>query len=145
MFARVSYCLPMVKQGNHHLTDEKAIVPEKLRSQCGIAAALDLIGDRWTLLIIRDLMFHGRSTYQELLNGPEHISTSTLAIKLKMLEEKGLISKEIYQENPVRHRYALTAAGNRLRPVLLAIGKWADTEVEGVGRQPLFPLNDQDA
>ncbi|UTW60133.1 helix-turn-helix transcriptional regulator [Kordiimonas sp. SCSIO 12603] len=135
----------MEKQGTYQLEDEKAIVPEKLRSQCGIAAALDLIGDRWTLLIIRDLMFHGRNTYQEIQNGPEQISTSTLAAKLKMLEEKGLIGKEMYQQNPVRHRYYLTSAGNRLRPVLLAIGKWADTEVEGIGRQPLFPQNDQDA
>ena len=141
MFFQLGYCVGM-KAVPENVTDDKLLIEQdNLRSQCGIAAALDLLGDKWTLLIIRDIMFFGRSKYQEFLNGPEHISTSTLALRLKMLEEKKLINKEVYQENPVRYRYCLTPAGKRLQPVLMALGKWALTEVEGVHGQPLWPNN----
>lgn len=94
------------------------------RSPCPVASALDLFGDKWTLVVIRTL-FAGRHRYGELADIPEGISTNILADRLARLEALDLISKREYQTNPSRHEYHLTRAGADLLPVLQAFAVWS--------------------
>ena len=103
------------------------------RSCCPIACALDLLGDKWTLLIIRDLLL-GKKRYQEFLESPERIATNILADRLKKIESAGLVIHQAYQQKPVRYEYALKKKGEDLKPILQALVKWGkahypDTEV----------------
>src|SRR5438034_6609765 len=75
-----------------------------LRSPCPIAATLDVVGDRWTLLVLRDALFFGKSLFQEFLEAPEGISSNTLAERLKRLERWGILVREVYQRRPLRAR-----------------------------------------
>ena len=82
-------------------------IKEKFRSGCPIATGLDLLGDRWTLVIVRDLLT-GKSRFGDFLKSPERIPTNILTDRLEWLEAFGLIEKSSYQENPVRFDYRLT-------------------------------------
>jgi DNA-binding HxlR family transcriptional regulator len=104
------------------------------RSPCPIACSLDLIGDRWTLLVIRDMMFFKKQRFEEFLESPEEISTNILASRLKSLEEMGLVEKQPYGNHSRRMNYQLTERGKSLRPVLKAMIAWGlkhipDTEI----------------
>src|SRR5688572_29828570 len=77
------------------------------RSVCPIANTLDLVGDKWSLLVVRDLL-HGKRTYGELLDSPEGIPTNMLADRLRRLEDAGLIASSAYQQHPIRYAYTLT-------------------------------------
>lgn len=101
------------------------------RSRCPVANSLDIIGDKWSLLIIRDMLMLGAGQYQDFLKAPEGISTNILADRLKKLESAGVIHKERYQSNPVRHLYSLTQMGESLRPVLLELVKWGGEHING--------------
>jgi DNA-binding HxlR family transcriptional regulator len=94
------------------------------RSPCPIACTLDLIGDRWTLLVIRDMMFFGKQRFEEFLESPEGISTNILTNRLKSLEQMGFIEKQPYSNHPRRMNYQLTEQGKNLRPVLKAMIAW---------------------
>jgi DNA-binding HxlR family transcriptional regulator len=93
------------------------------RSGCPVACALDIVGDRWTLLVVRDLL-RGKKRFGELVASSEHIPTNILAERLKRLERAGLVAAVPYSEHPPRHEYALTAAGRDLAPVLSAVATW---------------------
>jgi len=108
----------------------KAEAQEFLRSPCAVASTLDLVGDKWSLLVVRDL-FRGNVTYGQLQNSPEGIPTNILADRLKKLEEAGLIAKSAYQERPVRYAYALTEKGRELRDILLAMVRWGKKYIPG--------------
>jgi DNA-binding HxlR family transcriptional regulator len=95
------------------------------RSPCPIANALDLLGDRWTLLVIRDLLFTGRRRFGELLASPEGIPTNILTDRLRRLEDGGLVEKVPYQLRPPRYEYQLTAKGKDLLPVLRVLAEWS--------------------
>ena len=94
-----------------------------LRSDCPIACTLDLIGDRWTLLVVRDL-FQGRSRFSEFLKSGEGIPTNILTRRLRDLQRAGLVRKTPYQDRPVRYAYRLTRMGLSLGPVLAAVAEW---------------------
>src|SRR5215469_15459846 len=100
------------------------------RSPCAIANSLDIVGDKWSLLVVRDLL-HGKRTYGELANSPEHIPTNILAERLKRLEAAGVISSAPYQQRPVRYAYTLTAKGSALGDVLLAFVRWGKQHIPG--------------
>jgi DNA-binding HxlR family transcriptional regulator len=100
------------------------------RSACAIANSLDILGDKWTLLVVRDLL-HGKHTYGELQLSPEHIPTNILADRLKRLESTGIISSAAYQQRPVRYSYTLTAKGRALGEVLLAFVRWGKQHIPG--------------
>ncbi len=100
------------------------------RSPCPIASTLDLVGDKWSLLVIRD-MLHGKRTYGELLDSPERIPTNILADRLKRLEDAGIIVSSVYQERPVRYAYALSEMGTALGDVLLALVRWGKKHIPG--------------
>ena len=96
---------------------------EFTRSSCPITNSLDLLGDKWTILIIRDLVL-GKKRYQEFLSSPEKISTNILANRLKRLQNAKIIIRQAYQHNPVRYEYTLTDSGKALRAVLQTLATW---------------------
>jgi DNA-binding HxlR family transcriptional regulator len=100
------------------------------RSPCPVANTLDLVGDKWSLLVIRD-MFHGKRTYGELVDSPEGIPTNILADRLRRLEGAGIIVSSAYQERPVRYAYALSEKGMALRDVLRALVRWGEQHIPG--------------
>jgi DNA-binding HxlR family transcriptional regulator len=99
-------------------------VTQTRRSPCPIACTLDLIGDRWTLLVIRDMMFFNKQRFEEFLDSPEGISSNILTSRLKALEEMGLIEKHPYSNHSRRMNYSLTEQGQSLRPILKGITVW---------------------
>ncbi len=92
--------------------------------RCSIAGAVELIGDRWAILLIRDLSF-GLSRYDDL-RANTGIPAATLSARLKQLVETGIVRRIRYQENPPRDEYRLTAKGRDLWKVLLALREWGD-------------------
>jgi DNA-binding HxlR family transcriptional regulator len=100
------------------------------RSHCPVACALDLAGDKWTLLVVRDLL-RGRKTYGELAASPEGIPTNILADRLRRMEAGGLIEATAYQKRPVRYAYALTEKGRDLEEVLGALARWGKRHIPG--------------
>ncbi|MCC0098833.1 winged helix-turn-helix transcriptional regulator [Streptomyces flavotricini] len=100
-------------------------------ADCAIAQALDVVGDWWTLLIVRDAArgVHRFDAFQRELG----VSRKVLAERLKLLVEAGVLTREPYQERPVRHEYRLTPRGRGLLPVLVALQDWGDTWVLGEG------------
>jgi len=99
------------------------------RSTCPISSALDVVGDRWSLLIIRDLLIHGPRTYSQLLEPPEHISTNILADRLNLLTCLGLIERASPEAASRNNAFRLTKAGAALRPAIEALGRWASTHL----------------
>lgn len=95
------------------------------RSQCPINFAQEIFGDKWSLLIIRDLMFFGKKYYVELLRSDEKISTNILADRLSKLEADGLITKTVDEGNLSKFVYALSQKGLNLMPMLLEMIAWS--------------------
>lgn len=95
-----------------------------------VANSLDILGDKWTLLVVRDL-FHGKRTYGELAQSPEHIPTNILADRLERLESVGIVASTPYQQRPVRYAYTLTPKGRALGDVLLAFVRWGKQHIPG--------------
>src|ERR1700752_5489768 len=100
------------------------------RSACAIASSLDLVGDKWSLLVVRDLL-HGKHTYGQLADSPEGIPTNILADRLKRLEAAGIIVSTPYQERPTRYAYTLTPKGSGLGEVLLAFVRLGKQNMPG--------------
>jgi DNA-binding HxlR family transcriptional regulator len=92
--------------------------------KCPVARTLDLIGERWTALILRDLLVHGPRRYQDFQDSLEGIAPNTLAARLKDLEASGLVERKLYNERPPRLEYHLTDKGRSLGPVLRALREW---------------------
>ena len=96
------------------------------RSDCPVACALDLAGDKWTLLVVRDLL-RGRRTYGELADSPEGIPTNILADRLKRLEAQGLITREAGSSRGWTYR--LTRVGADLLPTMQALATWGHENI----------------
>jgi DNA-binding HxlR family transcriptional regulator len=107
------------------------------RSDCPGACALDLVGDKWTLLVVRDLL-RGRTTYGELADSAEGIPTNILADRLRRLEEYGLVKAVPYQQRPVRYAYTLTEKGLGLGDVLASLARWGKRHFRGTVVMPEF-------
>jgi DNA-binding HxlR family transcriptional regulator len=98
---------------------------KQCRSNCPINFVLETFGDKWTLLIVRDLMFKAKSSYGEFLQSDEKISTNILADRLKKLEENGIVKKSIASDNRSKLIYSLTEKGKDLLPIMLEITAWS--------------------
>jgi len=107
------------------------------RSSCPVACTLDLIGDRWTLVVVRDLLF-GKTRFAELLESPEGIATNILADRLHRLEEAELVERIPSETHRARGSYRLTLRGESLRPVLKAVMTWGLAHLPGT-RMPSPP------
>jgi DNA-binding HxlR family transcriptional regulator len=94
------------------------------RQKCPVARTLDVIGERWTALILRDLLRDGPRRYQDFQESLAGIAPNTLSARLKALEAAGLIERKIYSEHPPRLEYHLTEKGDSLGPVLKALRAW---------------------
>ena len=102
----------------------------EVRSHCPINFTLEHFGDKWSFLIIRDLMFKGKRHYNEFLEAGEKVSTSVLGDRLKKLEELGIISKREDTVKKSRIRYSLTQKGIDLLPILLEMIIWGGVNDE---------------
>ena len=100
------------------------------RSPCPVAGTLDILGDKWTLLVIRDL-FAGKTHYGEFIASPEKIATNILADRLKKLELEAIIEKIPSARVPGKSAYRLTEKGRSLYPVLAAVAAWGLANIEG--------------
>lgn len=100
------------------------------RSSCPISTALDLFGDKWSLLVVRDLMFKQKTTYGEFLQSEEKIATNILADRLMLLEAGGIISKEEHPDSKAKVLYKLTAKGIDLIPVMVEMILWSERHHE---------------
>lgn len=96
-----------------------------LRSHCPINFGLESFGDRWSLLILRDIVFRGKRTYGEFLKSEEGIATNILAARLVMLEEQGILEKQPNPDDARKDLYVLTAKGLDLIPILFEMILWS--------------------
>ena len=108
--------------------NDKNTTEKPHRSICPVSCILDIIGDKWTLLVVRDLLF-GKQTFKELQASPEKVPTNTLADRLKKLEASGLVKRELYQEKPKRYVYQLTDKGYDLQPIMKSMMQWSNKYV----------------
>lgn len=97
--------------------------PNSRRSPCPVSCALDVFGDRWTLLVIRDLML-GRSRFKDFVSSPEGIPTNILSDRLERLLESGIVRQIPTSDSGKRMAYELTEKGEALRPVLKSLRDW---------------------
>jgi len=105
------------------------------RSPCPIATTLDVVGDKWSLVIVRD-MHTGKKRFNEFLSSPEGIPTNILTARLKRMEQTGLITRKPYQDRPPRFEYEMTERGRTLLPVLHAMCRWANTQAPDTWTPP---------
>lgn len=111
-------------------TEKQAYPSGCKRSICPVSCALDIVGDKWTLLVVRDL-FMGKSTYGELQKSPENIPTNILADRLKRLGKAGIVRREPYHQRPLRYAYALTDKGKGLGTILKSMVEWGNCYIPG--------------
>ncbi|PCJ22065.1 MAG: transcriptional regulator [Gammaproteobacteria bacterium] len=100
------------------------------RSACPLANSLEIFGDKWSLLIVRDIYF-GKHRYNDFAQSPEKIPTNILAERLRKLISHGIIQKVPYQQRPVRYSYELTEKGEGLLPIIREIVNWGQSHIEG--------------
>ena len=98
------------------------------RSQCPISSVIDLIGDKWTLLILRDMIFLKSQKFTDFVNAPENISTNILTDRLKKLEIYGLIKKS--RSKNTHNEYNLTDLGESFRPIMIELARWGAENIE---------------
>ena len=108
---------------------------QDLRSGCPVATTLDIVGDRWTLVILRD-MLNGKRRFSQFLDLPERITTNVLTDRLSLMERAGLVQKAAYQLHPKRFEYTLTRKGEALLPLLQEMCRWANRFVPGTWTAP---------
>lgn len=99
---------------------------DKKRSECPLSCSLDIFGDKWSLLIIRDLMFENKCTYNDFLKSAEGIATNILATRLKSLEENSIIEKSAHPDSKAKVLYKLTEKGIDLLPIIIEVYIWSE-------------------
>lgn len=101
-------------------------MPKPSLPKCPVARTLDVIGARWTPLIMRDLLLHGALRFQDLHDSLEGIAPTTLSARLKTLEKNGIVERHFYTQHPPRAEYLLTKKGRELGPVVRAMRNWGE-------------------
>src|SRR5215467_2556120 len=99
-------------------------MPTPYDRHCQVARTVDIIGERWTILILRDLSPSGPRRFQDLERSLAGISPNTLSARLKRLEDAGIVERRFYEQHPPRAEYLLTEKGKELRPVLKVLFEW---------------------
>ena len=102
---------------------------KEFRSGCPISSALDVIGDKWSLLIIRDVLVKHKKTFKEISDSDEKIAPSILSARLKLLESYKLIFKTKVPDNKKENIYLLTKKGIRLTPIIIEFSLWGETNM----------------
>lgn len=98
---------------------------DTIRSGCPVSLGLDVFGDKWTLLVVRDLMFGGKRYFREIQSSAEGISSNILADRLRLLVNEGVITRADDPDHKQKVRYSLTEKGIALLPVLMQISRWS--------------------
>lgn len=111
-------------------SDLCTVKPIKKRSLCPVSSALDIIGDKWSLLIVRDLVFEGKNTYGQYLRGEEGIATNILADRLEWLEQAGIIKSRPHPDGRIKETFQLTPKGADLIPLIVDLVTWSDKYLE---------------
>ena len=93
-------------------------------NDCPVARTLDLIGERWTILLLRDLLLQGPRRFQHFQESLPGVAPNILSARLKSLEEKGLVQRQLYTDRPPRVEYVLTEKGKSLGPIVKAMREW---------------------
>ena len=101
------------------------MIMENYRSYCPVNLALEVFGDKWSLILIRDIMFEGKRYFRELLRSDEKIASNILTDRLAMLEREGVISKASDPKYKQKYIYSLTPKGIDLLPIMVEIGAWS--------------------
>ena len=101
----------------------------KFRCKCPITSALDILGDRWSLVIVKQLLTENKKTFKELAECDESIATNILSSRLKRLEEFKILTKEKLPDNKKTNIYCLTEKGVSLTPVLIELAIWSDSNL----------------
>ena len=96
------------------------------QKNCPIARTLDVIGERWSILLLRDLFLRGPRRFQDFQESLAGVAPNTLSARLKTLEAQGVIARRLYSEHPPRLEYHLTEKGKSLGPVLKALNNWGE-------------------
>ena len=104
----------------------------EFRSPCSISCALEILGDKWTLLIVRDALFKGYNSFGQFRDSTEKIASNILSNRLDKLVSNGILTKNKNPENGLKYDYELTEVGYKLKPVLLIIGDWGLENIDGV-------------
>lgn len=102
-----------------------------LDPKCPVARTLDIIGERWTILILRDLFLFGPRRFQDLQNSLSGVAPNTISARIKTLMDAGVIEREFYSKHPPRAVYSLTQRGLALKPALLALRDWGERYTDG--------------
>ena len=121
----------------------------EFRSGCPIASSLDIVGDKWSLLIIRDMLIKHKKTFKEISDSDERIAPSILSARLKLLESYKLISKRKLPENKKENIYLLTKKGIALAPIIIEFSLWGNSnmrefneidDIEGLNSDKAFVI-----
>ena len=102
----------------------------KFRSSCPISSTLDVVGDKWSLLIIRDMLLNHKKTFKEISDSDERIAPSILSARLKLLESYKLIFKTKIPENKKENIYLLTEKGINLTPIIIELSLWGNANMK---------------
>lgn len=121
------------------------------RSDCPFTSALDVIGDKWMLVIVKQMLIEGKETFKDFTESDEAIATNILSVKLKLLEELGIIIKTKPPDNKKTNLYLLTDKGLALTPILIELAFWSDKHLRDIhptivnGEEMDFLRNDKTA
>jgi DNA-binding HxlR family transcriptional regulator len=107
-------------------------MPQDFRCNCPFTSALDVLGDKWMLVIIKQILIEGKETFKDFTESEEAIATNILSSKLKLLEEVGIVFKTKLQGNKKTNLYLLTEKGLALTPVLVELATWSDSNLRDI-------------
>lgn len=102
----------------------------QFRCQCPITSALDIVGDKWTLVIIKQMLFEEKSTFKDFTESQESIATNILSARLKLLEKFGIINKDKHPNNKKTNIYTLTEKGLSFTPILIELMFWSKENIQ---------------
>ncbi|MDD1443646.1 helix-turn-helix transcriptional regulator [Dolichospermum sp. ST_sed3] len=105
---------------------------QDFRCNCPFTSALDILGDKWMLVIVKQMLIEGKETFKDFTESEEAIATNILSVKLKLLEEVGIIIKTQRPENKKTNHYLLTDKGLALTPVLVELATWSDSHLRHI-------------
>lgn len=107
-------------------------MPQEFRCNCPFTSALDILGDKWMLVIIKQILIEGKETFKDFTESDEAIATNILSAKLKLLEEAGIIIKTQRPDNKKTNLYLLTEKGLSLTPLLIELAVWSDKNLRDI-------------
>jgi len=105
---------------------------QEFRCDCPITSALDILGDKWMLVIVKQMLLEGKQTFKDFTESSEAIATNILTTKLKLLEEIGILTKNKLPNNKKTNLYLLTERGMALAPIIVELASWSDSHLRGV-------------